>query len=53
MMPGAYIVFQFCVHGYVRTNVRSSLRVCVHMYVWDPVKLVEPELLTAHIFQTM
>ena len=62
MMPGAYSfpVFRTSVRGYVRTNVRPSVRMCVRTYVRDPVRLrlrylyqVEPEHLTAHIFQTI
>ena len=44
-MPGAYSfpVFRTCVRGYVRTNARPSVRMCVrtnvHTYVGDPVRL--------------
>ena len=35
MMPGAYSfsVFLTFVRGYVRTNVRPSVRMCVHTYM--------------------
>ena len=35
MMPGEYSfsVFRMCVCGYVRTNVRPSVRMCVRTYV--------------------
>ena len=46
MMPGAcsFLVFHTSkVHGYMRTNVRPSVRMCIHTYVLkyvcDPVKL--------------
>ena len=34
-----HIVFQFSVFEYVRTNVRPSVRMCVRMYIHDPVRL--------------
>ena len=41
MMLGAYSfsVFHTCIRGYMRTNVRPSVRMCVHRYVRDPVRL--------------
>ena len=36
MMPGAYssLVFRTCIHGYMRTNVHPSVRMCVCTYVY-------------------
>ena len=41
MMSGAYSfsVFHTWVHAYVRMNVRPSVRMCVHTYIRDPVRL--------------
>ena len=45
MMNRAYSfsVFSMCVNGYMCTNVRPSVQMCVHtyihMYVRDPVRL--------------
>ena len=41
MMPGAYsfLVFHMCIRGYVHMNVCPSVRICVCMYVCDPVRL--------------
>ena len=41
MMSGAFSfsVFCTCLRGYVRTNVHPSVRMWVHTYIHDPVRL--------------
>ena len=65
MMPGAYrfSVFRTWIRAYectVRLYECVYVRTYVHTYICDPVRLrlrhlyqVEPELLRAHIFQTI